>query len=353
MKIGILHFQHIENPLCGDHTYLLNLSRSLDEKGHRVSILSLFDTPSEISLWGDRLRRTVYSAFISTKVSEFSHYDIALFTEPLYPHNMMLLRYLKFMTKVPIVLYLRVPQVNSTLYYLPIRGMFPALISGEIARPFAERIASKVELVNPGIDTTKLYPVNMDKKCDLLYVGHLYREKGVLLLLQAMQWLRSNGAPLRLKIVHTPCKEEKFYRRYIVDNRLDNVDMERIIIADNLAVYNSARVFVYPGVAYHRVHATPLAILEASACGLPVVCTSLYRHIGLPNITFADPDAKSLAGALLEAVSKSNVKKCEQAIEIIRAEYSLSIMGRTAESFFAQIIDGHRNHGRPAIKYPS
>ena len=340
MRIAILYFQDVKSPLSGDRIYLLNLSRSLADRGHEVSILSLFGNSSKISLWGDRFKRTIYSIFLLAKTSRLSYYDIVFFAEPLYPNNIIFLRYLKFLTKAPIVFHARAPRINSMVYYLPIRNKFPALISGEIARPFAERIATKVGLVPPGVDLNRFYPLDVDKKWDLLYIGHLYREKGLFLLLQAMEWLKNNGSRLKLKIIHTRSGEEKLYRRYIRENGLDNVDMERTNISDRLSVYNSARVFMYPGISYNRVATTPLTILEASACGLPVVCTSPYRHIGLPNITFADLDAKSLAGAMLQAVSNSNLEQRDQTSAIIRKNYSLTSMGSMAESLFAEIIDG-------------
>jgi glycosyltransferase involved in cell wall biosynthesis len=219
---------------------------------------------------------------------------------------------------------------------------FPVLISGEIARPFAESIATKVGFVPPGIDITRLYPMNIDKKWDLLYMGHLFREKGLMLLMQAMKWLKNNGSPLKLKIIHTPSGKEKIYRRYIRENELTNVDMERAIITDHISIYNRARVFVYPGISYNRVLDFPMTILEASACGLPVVCTSLYRHLGLPNMIFADQEAKSLASALLLAAGHSNPKACDEAVAIIREKYSLTSMGSMAESFFSEVVDNKK-----------
>lgn len=340
MRIAVLYFQDTENPLTGDDTYLLNLSRSLAERGHEVKVFSLFGTPPKISLWGDRFKRTIYSTFVLAKTSKLSHYDIVLFTEPLFPYNLMLLRYLKFRTKAHIILYVGVPRITSRLYYLPIRGKFPALIIGETARPFAKSIATKVRLVPPGIDITRLYPLDIDKKWDLLYIGHLYQEKGVLLLLRTMAWLKNRGSPLRLKIICTPSSEEKFYRRYIQENSLDNVDMETAIIKNHILVYNSARVFVYPGISYNRVAEVPLTILEASACGLPVVCCSLYQHIELPNITFADVDPESLADALLQAGNSWNQEKRDQTIAVIHERYSLTSLGSLAESFFTEVING-------------
>jgi glycosyltransferase involved in cell wall biosynthesis len=273
-----------------------------------------------------------------TIASKLSHYDIVLFAEPLYPQNILLLRYLKFRIVAPIVLYVGFPSFKSKPYYLLIRNKFPVLIVGEITRPFAESITTSVGLVSPGVDIIKLYPLDSNKKWDLLYIGSLFREKGVWLLLQAMKLLQSSGSPIQLKIIHPPSNGEKFYYRYIREKGLDNVNMERATVTDHFSVYNSARVFVYPGISYNRVLDVPMTILEASACGLPVVCTSLYRHIELPNITFTDPDPTSLAGAILQAGSDWTSQKCDQTLAIIRKMYSLGSMSSMAESFFTEVI---------------
>jgi len=343
MKIAILYFQDTKKPLAGDSVCLSNLSQSLVQRGHKVEILSLFGPQSRSSLWKARFKRSIYSAYIFAKATKLSRYDIVLFTEPLYPFNMLLLRYLKFITKAHIVLNeVGTPRVKNKFYYLPIRNKFPVLINGENARPFAENIATKVELLPPCVDTTKLRPLEIDKKWDLLYVGHLYREKGVFLLLQAMNRLKERGFSPKLKIICTPCVEEKFHQRYIRENSLANVDMETAIISDHISVYNSARVFVYPGISYNRVAQVPLTILEASACGLPVVCTTLYRHIELPNISFAEPTPESLADAIIRATKSCNSSKGERTIAVVRERYSVNTVGEIAESIFARVIENSR-----------
>jgi glycosyltransferase involved in cell wall biosynthesis len=302
----------------------------------------MFRSLSEANIWANRFRRLIYSTSMLANVHKHNKYDILLFMEPLYPQNLMLLRYLRQWTKAEIVIYVTRPRINWRTYYLPIASKFPALISGEIARPFAESIATMVEMVPPGIDTANLRPLDVEKKWELLYIGHLYREKGVFLLLNAMKWLKVHGSPLKLKVIHTPGLEARFYRNYIRNNGLDNVDMEEAMIVDKISVYNSARVFVYPGVSYNRVATVPITVLEASACGLPVVCTSLYRCIGLPNITFSLPDARSLAEAILQATCGSHQETCNKALDIIRNQYSIEVTGGMVESFLAGVIDGRK-----------
>lgn len=160
--------------------------------------------------------------------------------------------------------------------------------------------------------------------------------------MNAMKWLKDEGHSLKLKIICAPNADENFYRRYIKHNRLDNIDMECAIIDNHISVYNSARLFVYPGTSHRRVAQFPLTILEASACGLPVVCTTLYRHIDLPNITWAEPTPESLADAILLSLNTWNLDRRDQTIAAINDRHALASAGRIAESLFTDIVEGRR-----------
>lgn len=147
MKIAILYFQDIKRPLAGDLTYLSNLSRGLIERGHEVEILSWFSTQSDQSLWRARFKRNVYAAYVLAKSARLSRFDLVLFAEPLYPFNMLLLRYLKSRIKSHIILCeVGAPVIRSRLYYLPIRNRFPVFINGDNARHFAESISTDIGL---------------------------------------------------------------------------------------------------------------------------------------------------------------------------------------------------------------
>jgi glycosyltransferase involved in cell wall biosynthesis len=323
LNISILHFEDTRTSVSGYGRYLANLCRSLVEKGHQVDTLSLFGSPSNSSLWAERLKRTRYSAFLFSNTKQLNLYDIVLFTEPLYPQNLILLRYLKMQLKVKVVLWLSIPRIKAMIYYLPINHKFPAYVTSEKAFVLAKQIATRVELFPSGVDIGRLQPVDMDKKWDFLYIGNLYREKGVLLLLQAMKLLKEKKVSLKLKIIHASGEGAVYYRRYISNNKLDNVDMEMSIIDKHLSIFNSARVYVYPGISYHRVADVVLTIIEAYACGLPVVTTSLYRYINLPNMIYTDANPELLANAMLKAIETWNQQKQGQILFAIQRDYSL------------------------------
>ena len=70
MRVAILHFEDISRPLKGEGTYFSNIARSLIERGHESRVVSLFGTPQKISLWRDRTRSAIYSAFVLTEAGK-------------------------------------------------------------------------------------------------------------------------------------------------------------------------------------------------------------------------------------------------------------------------------------------
>jgi hypothetical protein len=135
MRIAILYYRSSKDSLGGDHVYFLNLSRGLVSRGHEAEILGIFGQPTRFRLWDARFKRLVYSTYVLAKLSKLNTFDVVLFAEPIYPQNMLLLRYSKLWTQAHIILYINYPRLRSMAYYMPIRNKFPALIVGENARP--------------------------------------------------------------------------------------------------------------------------------------------------------------------------------------------------------------------------
>jgi glycosyltransferase involved in cell wall biosynthesis/predicted metal-dependent phosphoesterase TrpH len=131
----------------------------------------------------------------------------------------------------------------------------------------------KLKIFPRGLDTELFNPARREPaffekfgasngEVRLLYVGRISREKDLDLLAAAYRRLRDDGLPIQLFIVgHGPYSEafakslpEAFFTGYLAGNEL-------------AAAYASADVFVFPS----TTDTFGNVILEAQACGLPVV----------------------------------------------------------------------------------
>src|SRR6184192_2825245 len=132
---------------------------------------------------------------------------------------------------------------------------------------------SKLKILPRGLDTELFHPARREQtffekfgayngEVRLLYVGRISREKDLDLLAAAYRRLRDEGLPVQLFIVgHGPYSEafaksvpEAFFTGYLSGNEL-------------ATAYASADIFVFPS----TTDTFGNVILEAQACGLPVI----------------------------------------------------------------------------------
>jgi glycosyltransferase involved in cell wall biosynthesis len=146
-----------------------------------------------------------------------------------------------------------------------------------------EKYKRDYHIIYGGVDTSKFYPLNIEKENMLLFAGRIIPRKGVDILVRAVQRLNTK--------VHIVGKSGD--ERYI--KLLKKLDMGNKIIFkfdvsdDNLIKeYNSALVTVLPSVyldCYHKrtpeAEIFPLTVVESMACRTPVICTDAG---GMPEI---------------------------------------------------------------------
>ncbi len=126
-----------------------------------------------------------------------------------------------------------------------------------------------------------------------LFVGRISGEKGVRTLLRAWENLR--GIPLKVA-GDGPLLEE--ITLFAQDHRLKTVDfLGRLARTEILALMKGARFLVFPSEWYEGF---PMTIVEAFACGVPVVTSSLGAMAeiverGRTGLHFTPGDAEDLA----------------------------------------------------------
>lgn len=129
----------------------------------------------------------------------------------------------------------------------------------------------------------------------VLFAGRLSQEKGISTLLSA--WDRLQNAPLKLKIAGDGPLREQVTRR-AAEGRVEYLGP--VSRRDVQALLLRAAVLVYPSDCYENF---PLSIVEAFACGVPVVASGIgamaeiIEH-GRTGLHFRAGDAEDLAAKI-------------------------------------------------------
>lgn len=195
------------------------------------------------------------------------------------------------------------------------RGQILLALSRSSAEDFRRHhgIASeRIRIVHNGVDTERFSP----ERCSLhreamrkqlrikpdeilaLIVAHNFRLKGVATLLKATQRLAAQGLPIRLAVVGG--KRIDAWRR-----RAERMDLGRKVtfvgrVDDPLPYYAATDVYVHPTF----YDSCSLVVLEAAACGLPIITSryngaaELFHHGGNVRLISDPADAEELAVAM-------------------------------------------------------
>ncbi len=166
---------------------------------------------------------------------------------------------------------------------------------------------SRVSVVYNGVDRSKFYPrskkncrhqLGLDKKRGfVLYVGNLYKTKGVLDLLESFIAVADSRPDLELVFVGSgPC------RSAILERALSTGLSSRIRLIGSVdhrdlpIWFNAASVLCLP--SYNE--GVPNVVLEAIACDTPVIAT---RVGGIPEVLSSDRGVLIAAGDLAALAS--------------------------------------------------
>ena len=240
-------------------------------------------------------------------------------------------------------LYDRLPKWQQWLFRRAYFGADAAIRLSEFNPEDGRRLAAGRHYVVPnGIDdpcpavagARKSAAVTPANPLRILFVAILYESKGLMVLIDACAKLAAQGIPFQLEVMGNWQKEDYAARVY---KRIDELKLGdrvrflgRVIGEAKFASYRQADVFCFP--TYFHCEALPVVLLEASACGLPIVAT---RWRGIPSIVedgrtgfLVEPhDAEAVADRLAvlaqdvelrERMGRAGRQKFEQAFTINR-----------------------------------
>jgi colanic acid/amylovoran biosynthesis glycosyltransferase len=176
--------------------------------------------------------------------------------------------------------------------------------------------AARVRLQPIAVDLTRI-PAKQQRDPAappvILFAGRFVEKKGIEYGLRAISKLHHSGTKLECRIIGFGPLENRL-RRFVATRGLDKVTsfLGRLTYAQYLDELSKADIFVQPSVVAKDGDlegGAPTTLLEAQACGLPVVTTA---HADIPNVVVAgesaivvpERDSEALADALAQLLSR-------------------------------------------------
>lgn len=209
----------------------------------------------------------------------------------------------------------------------------------------------QIALIPNGVDTEFFCPPSREQRSNkntvdstkiLLYVGRIAQEKGLDILLRAVSLL-PRSYELKLRVLgNGPLWEEM---QALVAHLGISDQVEFLGEVENVREHlQSADMFVLPS----RFEGLSNALLEAMACGLPVVATKtsgtvdVLRH-GENGLLVDVEDPKALAAAIEQLLQETSLaqKLAENAIQTVRMNYSLDSVAERYIALYRELIHEH------------
>lgn len=351
MKVGLVSPYDFSSP-GGVSDHVRNLSRQLQEFGHRTIIFAPSSRPQAESEDGlnfrrigtpiaipvnDSVARITLSFHLANQVAgivEQERFDVLHFHEPLMP-------------ALPITLLRMSPTANVGTFHAFAKSNVGYYYGRPLLQPYLDRLHRGIAVSEPasaffnryfpdyplriipnGIDTSVyrpgLSPIRhlRDDRVNILFVGRLEKRKGLGDLLRAYRLMRERVNNARLVIVGDgPLRgnAESFIQRH----RLPDVVMAGYVPDTVLPrYYDSADIFCAPATGRESFG---IVLLEAMACALPVVATEVPGYMsvlepGQDSLTVRPKSWRELAGALVILARDPELRRRMGAAGVVKAQ---------------------------------
>jgi len=170
-----------------------------------------------------------------------------------------------------------------------------------------------ITIVPHGVDLSRFEARKKDQndrpETVLLYVGGLYKRKGLRYLVEAIGIARRKGSKVKLVIVGEG-EEKKKLTKHIRRMRLEkNVELKGYLTDEQVSEeYKNSDVFVFPSLQ----EGFGIPLVEAMAAGLPIISTntsSIPEVVGDAGILVEAGNANELANAIVTVSENEELRR--------------------------------------------
>jgi glycosyltransferase involved in cell wall biosynthesis len=199
-----------------------------------------------------------------------------------------------------------------------------------------------------GVETGKLVPLPEPAgPVTVAFVGRLLDDKGLRPLIEAHAMLARRGQPVRLLIAGEPdpANPVSIPPQEIADwGRRPGIELLGHV-ADIRDVWKRAHIAVLPS----RREGLPKSLLEAAACGRPIVATDVpgCREIARPGINallVPPDDAPALADAIGRLAGDADLRRLygEAGRRLVESEFSDVVIGSQIRALYRRLVERPR-----------
>lgn len=202
----------------------------------------------------------------------------------------------------------------------------------------------KISLIRNFVDTEKFHPYSDEERMlarekngyhkddfVLIFVGRLAEQKGLRYVIEGLS-MTCKKLPVKLILVGDGPEKENLHN---LTNELGVGNVVRffggIEFKELPALYNTADTFITPALSgVSSIDLTPMAILEAMACGLPIITTAcggikefiIHEENGL---LVEERSSQAIADAILRIYSDNKLRQklIQNSLKEIEEKYSL------------------------------
>jgi len=343
MHVCMLTDYFLPHMLGGTEKGVYEISRRLVRKGHQVTVLTLdvqgYERQSQIEginiyrlpaisitkLIGAQLTVSPFSLPGANRTIRAIHPDI-IHAHNLYFNLTAIAPVIKRLNRLPLVTTLHLPKMQYYKLWLDLLiqvyqktiGRFVVessdkliAVSKSVLKHAIEDLKTpplKIYHIPNGVDTNVYVPSDRKRKRTIItYIGRLIRNKGPQNLVEASADILKAHPEARIYIVGEGSLKDKLMQQ-VASLRLK----DRIIflgnVSDTLPILQETTIFVRPSLT----EGMSLAILEAMACGLPVVASNVEGTVeiieeGKSGYLVPPADSKALAEAVIFLLDNNKI----------------------------------------------
>jgi glycosyltransferase involved in cell wall biosynthesis len=221
-------------------------------------------------------------------------------------------------------------------------------VSEKVAESIREHLEpefhDRIRTIYSGIDLSVFRPMpDLEKQWDLAFMGRLETMKSVDLFPEMLALLKPKFPELTMLMTGEGSLKDKLFEEFENRSVSPMVDYQGVVEVEEVPVLiNKSKIFLYPS----RREPFGLSIVEAMACGVPVITTNVFgpkeivRH-NYDGIAVPPDDAKALVNAVVTLLSDEELRKriAQNALNTVAERYDIREHARDLVTIYQDMID--------------